>query len=636
MANSRTADPPNYIPIDKIFRIGDNEFTDMGLSVKKDNILHSWKEISAYLERDVRTCHRWEDELGLPIHRIDENSPRSKVFAYKSEIDEWLREKANNHDEKALSARKIQRVFVGFAAVFLLSLIFFGWLYFSKSTRIPSLSEPSLAVIPLKNLNSSEYEEYFSEGITNEIERSLIRLNKIRVIPGSFEATSPYSAPNMGTIGNEVRPDYLVMGELRLDEDKIWLSINLIRTEDNKNLWNASYESDQEDILNVSQRISHKIHEQLNVQVDDALFTQAKSESTADFSAYDAFLKGNFILNRIAEQDDDPWKLYHQGKYFAGRWTPESNEMAISLFNQALELDPTYVRAYIGLARCYANYVNFSWDSGVEWLETAESLLEKAQKIAPDLPEYYTALIGIHLLRDVALNENMNPVVFSLAKEAIAKYPNHPQLNTMIAYCFLTKFGEKGNEEDFAKALDYNERSFLLNPSSLKNIKYAEILMLKKEFYKALDICHMLERSDPSLYSRFVMGQIYYYMGDLARSEEIFRQFDVPLNFKIHSLYYLAMIAAQKGETEKALRLVRDVELLKPEEYRDLSFHLEMASVYFGMGDEESGYHYLGSLFGDSQIQKDRYVNAKFVEIDGNFDRYRNEKKFQNLIQGEK
>ena len=76
--------------IDKVLNKGDNKLTDLGPDMKRREILHSWKEISAYLDRDVRTCHRWEDELGLPIHRIDENSPRSKVFAYTIEIDEHI------------------------------------------------------------------------------------------------------------------------------------------------------------------------------------------------------------------------------------------------------------------------------------------------------------------------------------------------------------------------------------------------------------------------------------------------------------------------------------------------------------------------------------------------------------------
>jgi len=66
--------------------------------MKSSEILDSWKDIARYLERDIKTCYRWEKELGLPIHRIDDTSSRSNVFAYKSEIDQWLQDRAKNRD----------------------------------------------------------------------------------------------------------------------------------------------------------------------------------------------------------------------------------------------------------------------------------------------------------------------------------------------------------------------------------------------------------------------------------------------------------------------------------------------------------------------------------------------------------
>jgi TolB-like protein len=628
MGNSRISGDPKNPFIDKIFSNSDNKYANLGLNLSSKDILHSWKEISLYLDRDVRTCHRWEDELGLPVHRIDENSSRSKVFAYCKEIDQWLKEKAHqNKCEKTLSIWTNRGLRAGLAMGFSLLAVFFVWFYFFKSSAVSSISEPTLTVLPLKNPESAEHEEYFSEGITNEIVKSLKKLNKIKVIPDSGE--------NLKFAEQKLKPDYLMMGELNHGTEMIHLSISLIRTEDNKNLWDGFFECDKKDICDLSMNISHKIHELLNIKVDETLFDQLKNGSTDDFAAYDTFLKGNFILNRISKQNDDPWKLYHQGKYLLGRWTQESNDMAISFFEQAIAIDSNYALAYIGLAQCYAQYVNFWWDSSIEWLNTAEILLEKAQQISPGLPQYYTALIKIYLLKEDVLNEDTSEFVFNLAKEATDKYPNYPQLNSITGYCYMAKFGESGHKEDFEKALEYNEKSFLLNQSSLNNIKYAELLMLKGEFFKAIEVCHLIERSDPSLFSKFMLGEIYYYMGRMEESEEIFRQFNVPLNFKIHSMYFLAMIEAQRGNAEQAKSIIKEAEFIKPEEYRDLPFHLEMASVFFGIGDEESGYKYLKLLFNNGKAKKDKYVNEKFTEIDKNFNKYRDKEKFQNLIRGD-
>jgi tetratricopeptide (TPR) repeat protein len=197
------------------------------------------------------------------------------------------------------------------------------------------------------------------------------------------------------------------------------------------------------------------------------------------------------------------------------------------------------------------------------------------------------------------------------------------------------KFGEKGDEADFKKALDYKERSFLLNPSNISNIKFAELLMLKREFYKAMEVCFFIEKSESSLLSKSMLGEIYYYSGDLDRSRKIFLQLDFPLNFKIYSLFFLAMIAAQKGESEEALQIIQKIETLKPEEFRDYDEEFRLASVYMGLGDKTSGYEHLEIFFNSEHTKKEKFIKLKYLEIDRNFDIIKTDERFQKIIKGE-
>lgn len=634
MAISRMSVPVQPAAFDKNIINRDNNRALLGPEMKESDVLQSWKDISKYLERDIRTCHRWERELGLPVHRVDEKSLRSKVFAYKSEIDQWLREKANNKHEVPF-VWKSKRLIIGLAfGLFILSASFASFFFF-KRAPVSSSSEPTIAVFPFENHSSSEYEEYFSEGITNEIVSGLIRLNKIRVVPAVENDRYENTPESITEIAGALEADYLLFGEMEKKGDDIRINISLIRRKDNKNLWNQVYDSGQEEIFSVKEDICQKVHEKLGVGVDSASLLGSNLGETKDYRAYDTYLKGNYILGRIVEQDDDPWKLCHQGKYYLGRYTQENNELAISLFNQAIEIDSSYAFAYIGLAQCYAHYVNFEWDSDIEWLNKAEGLLKKAQKILPDSPEYYSTSIEIFLLRESCFNEDTGNAVFELANEGIEKYPNHPQLNSIIGHCYLSRFGEKDDEADFEKALEYKERSFLLNPSGVNNVKFAVLLMLKREFYNAVEVCKFIERSDPSLFSKSILGEIYYYSGDLERSREVFLQIDFPLDFKIYSLFYLAMIAAQKGESEEALRIVQKIETLMPEEFKVYEEELKLASVYFGLGNKEQGYEYLESFFNREQAIKERFINLKYTEIDRNFDMFRNEERFKEIIKGE-
>jgi TolB-like protein/Tfp pilus assembly protein PilF len=634
MGISRMSDPVQAATFDKNLIDRNNNRALVAPEMKETDVLQSWKDISRYLERDIRTCHRWERELGLPVHRVDENSLRSKVFAYKSEIDQWLKEKANNRHE-APSIWKRKRLITGLVfGLFLLSA-FFASLNFFKRAPISSSSEPTIAVFPFENHSFSEYEEYFSEGITNEIVSSLIRLNKIRVVPAAESGRFEYTPESIAEIRGGLKADYFLFGEMEKNGDNIRINISLIRGKDNKSLWNQVYDRGREEIFSVKEDICQKVHEKLGIGVDHASLLGSGTGETKNYRAYDTYLKGNYILNRIVEQNDDPWKLCHEGKYYLGRLTQESNEMAISLFNKAVEVDSSYALAYIGLAHCYAHYVNFVWDSDIEWLDKAEDLLEKAQKISPDLDEYYNTLIEISLLKKDCFDESTGEVAFDLANEAIEKYPNHPQLNAITGYCYLSRFGERGDESDFDKALEYKERSFLLNPSDINNIKFVELLMLEREFYKALEVCNFIERAGSSLYSKSMLGEIYYYSGDLDKSREIFLQFDFPLNYKIYSLFFLAMIAAQRGEIEEALELIQKIETLKPEEYGDFDEKLRLASVYFGLGNEEQGYQYIKSFFDDEHTEKEKYIKLRYIEIDRNFDAFRNEERFKKITRGE-
>jgi len=634
MAISRMSGPVRAYSFDKNLVNRNNNRALVGPDMNETDVLQSWKDISRYLERDIRTCHRWERELGLPVHRIDEKSLRSKVFAYKSEIDQWLKEKANNRHE-APTIWKSKRLIIGLAFGFFFVSVFFASLYFLKITPSSPPSEPTIAVFPFENHSSSEYEDYFSEGITNEIVSSMIRLNKIRVVHAAESGRFENTPENKAEIRGDLKADYFLFGEMEKNGDEIRINISLIRRKDNKNLWNKVYESGQEEIFSVKEDICQKVHEKLGIGVDNASLLGSGSSETKDYRAHDTYLKGNYILGRIVKQDDDPWKLCHQGKYYLGRFTQDSNELAISLFNQAVEIDSSYALAYIGLAQCYTHYVNFEWDSNLEWLNKAEDLLKKAQKISPDSPEYYSTLIEIYLLKENCFNENTSEVVFDLANEAIEKYPNHPQLNSIIGHCYLSRFGEKGDEADFEKALECKERSFLLNPSGVNNVKFAELLMLKREFYKAIEVCHFIERADSSLYSKSMLGEVYYYSGDLEKSREIFLQLDFPLNFKIYSMFFMAMIAAQKGEAEEALRLVQKIETLKPEEYGDFDEALRLASVSLGLGNRELGYAYLKSFFTSESIKKEKFIKLKYMEIDRNFDMFRNEERFEEITKGE-
>lgn len=590
--------------------------------------LDSWKEISGYLGRDIKTCSRWEKELRLPVRRIDVSSPKSKVFAYKSEIDQWLKDRSNTDEVKKKSILLNKWIIIGLSAVIIFAVIS---IFVIKSISFSSTpaDDISLAVLPFDNLSSSDDDEYFSQGISSEIFNNLSRVDSLKVIDGLSVSGKKNLQKNANQIGEELGAEYILNGIIKKSEDKIRLKAQLIRSKDGEKVWSGEFEEPEKNIAVFHKKICMDILRLLDKKQASKL---TFAGSTQDPAAFDNYLKGHFILHSASGENNDPWKLYYQGKYYSGNYTQEGNELAISLFNQAIQIDSRFSLAYIGLAQCYVHRVNFFYDYDQKWLEKAEELLAIAQTISPDLPEYYSTQIEICLLRSTVFHEGTKNRAFALAQEGIGKYPNHPQLNSIVGYSYFLKYGDEGEDADFSKALNYKEKSFWLNPYSLNNIVYVELLMLNREYIDAIKVCSLIKDHDSSMMAIFRLGEIYYYLGDVDMSEKIFQQFDRPLEFKIDALLYLAMIASQRGEKEKALKLIDELNLISSENNVFRKDNLKLASVYFGLKMNKLGFDYLRALFNEQLTKENRFIYLKYIDIDKNFNDFREEPKFEEII----
>jgi len=592
--------------------------------------LDSWKEISEYLKRDTRTCIRWKNLYSLPIYKIDDKSPYSRVFAYKSEIDKWLKEKTNNHYRYPLLRNKWTYVVL----VCLIIPVFSFYLFVNSNQKSfdasPDLS--TLAVFPIENLEASPHLGYICEGITNEIINRLLLINDLKVIPFDHEGKKPDITTNPKNIKESLGAEYLLKGKTIPQNNEVYILLELIKTDDHSKVWEKKFNSPEKNITHIIESTYLKITELLNEKDSDMPFLG----SYIDNNSFINYLKGEYILNNMKKEDSDPWELYCKGKYLTGKLSQESNEIAIDFFNKAIEIDSNFGLPYIGLAQCYSNYVNYAWDFDRKWIDKAEAFLNKARSLSSDDPEFYSTAIEVNLVKLVGYGENNTNQIETLVKESIDKYHYHAQLNSIVGYWYFLKFGEKGDIQNFNKALEHKENSFLLSPSSINNIVYAELLMLNKEFDKALDVCKNMERNNPSSFTKFRLGEIYYYMGDLNRSSFIFHQFEnADLKLKIDSLFFLSMILSRMGEREKVHKTVKRIKLLSPENMTRED-DLKLASIYFGLNEKESGYEHLTKHFENISSKYNFYIDLKYIEIDKNFDSERNEKKFKNSYKRKK
>ena len=583
--------------------------------MKNNEILDSWKKISEYLDREIRTCHKWEKDLGLPVHRVDPDSSRSKVFAYKSEIDLWLRERANatsNRLRERKHLRGLKWISIGLIPVSSLLVISSYRLFIYQKGRSPDSGKVvSVAIVPFESYNSSAIDKNFSEGMAVEIANRLALFSKIRVLPPSLY----FENKNIVENGNDA--DFILKGNANKEGNQFKLSVELVDPGKRIKLWGTEYSDSLENILFVQDDICRSLIQMLNSA--DRQSHSSPKEGKPEWQGALANNPVNQLSKKPYGESSDCWKLYYQGRYYLEMYTEEANQIAINLFNQAIEKDAELAQAYIGLAECYCNLVNFNWDSNPTLIDKAESLLQTGQAISPNLPEYYYALTSLLLLKDISLDQGTSEIALETARDGLIKYPNHAGLNSLLGYCHYLRFGETGDPSDFERALEYKKRGFWLKPFSLDNIVFVELLLLDKEFGKAIEVCNIIQKTDQTQFARFKLGVVLYYLGDLERSRSIFQELEnINLDLGVDSLLYQGMIASQEQEKEKALQILERIQKISPSGYIKEE-GLKMASIYAGIGMTDISSRYLNQFFSSSYGKKYRHIYLRYINVDRNF-----------------
>jgi TolB-like protein len=194
-----------------------------------DDHLSSWKEIAAYLRRGVRTVQRWEKTEGLPVRRRRHPDIES-VYALKSELDSWRESRQPSRSPEAFSPAA------------------------GKARR-------RLAVLPFENLSGDPEQEYFSDGLTEEMIAKLGRLHpeRLGVIARTTMMRYKGTKKSVPEIDGELNVDYLLEGSVRRDGGRVRITAQLIKVSDQTHLWAESYDRTVEDILAVQIEVAEKI-----------------------------------------------------------------------------------------------------------------------------------------------------------------------------------------------------------------------------------------------------------------------------------------------------------------------------------------------------------------------------------------
>jgi adenylate cyclase len=277
------------------------------------------------------------------------------VGAYRVLMEPRVTVAGEPETEKRSPARRMP-IFVGTVAVLLLAVAIGIWQFYMRRTSVepvtvnekasPLADNPSIAVLPFNNLSDDPKQEYFTDGMTDELITNLSKISGFLVISRNSSFVYKGKTVPIKQVANELKVKYVLEGSIQRVGDRVRIRAQLIDGTTDHHIWAESYDAVMENIFDLQDKITKNIASVLEVKLTTKEQNRLAAKETANIQAYDAFVKG--------------WEHLL-------RETPDELEQAISLFKEAIELDPMYSRAQAALAWAYlSSSLRFKWQDFIE------------------------------------------------------------------------------------------------------------------------------------------------------------------------------------------------------------------------------------------------------------------------------
>ncbi len=387
----------------------------------------------------------------------------------------------------------------------------------------------SIAVLPFADISLQKDQEYFCDGMTEDIITKLSRLEELKVISRTSVMRYKRAYKDIKEIGRELGVATILEGSIRREKDKIRVSAQLINVEDGFHLWADVFDRRLESVFEVQDEVSQAIADALKIKLTPTRVEALKVGRPGNIDAYEYVLKGMHFINSkyvISHREDD-------------------FKAAVKMLKKAYELDPHYVFAYTGLCWAYQHHYQITGKRGDLVLVIKNA--RNAYEMNPDLVETNGAIAWVHFLK------GEQDEAYQSYKRASEINPNVPGINHLIALFFR-------NLGLLWQALEYSKRNIELDPfflpaHSVRNrclIYSGELGKASVHIKKSLEVepDNFWSLQDYSLLS-IVKRKIDEAEHFLARVEKISPNY--PGN-----RFYRALLLAAKGDSQRALALQKN------------------------------------------------------------------------------
>jgi TolB-like protein/DNA-binding winged helix-turn-helix (wHTH) protein/Flp pilus assembly protein TadD len=564
---------------------------DHGLN-KAINKLREALGDSAENPRFVETVARRGYRFLAEVKIADVAPVRGPGLETQSQLADEARNLAGDTGSRAAAKDSPPKFAVKTAVVVLLLLTvsLAAWELHPWSRTAPAIR--SLAVLPLESLSNDPSQDYFADGMTDELISDLGQISALRVISRTSVMGYKHARKPLPQIARELNVDAIVEGTVLRSGDQVRITAQLIDASADKHIWSQSYEGELRDTLALQSKVAKAIADEIRVNLNPREQAALKSAKVVNPEAYVSYLKG---------------------RYFWNKRSAESLKVALAYFNQAIDEDPTYAQAYSGLSDTYALLGDWQYAA-----MTPKEALPKAKA---------AAIKALEL--DSALGEAHNSLAFCLdgfdwnfdsaGKEflrAIELNPGYATAHHWYAWhlVLLHRYDEALAEMRKAESLD---------PLSLViNADLAELLVLAHSYDESIQQSRKTIEMDPNF------GLAHNHLGQAYLQKHMYGEAIAELQKAVQlsgggptCMANLARADAASGNKREAEKLLGD---LKKRSSPGYSHGSEIAVIYASLGDSDQAMNWLEKGY------EERFNPG--VLLRPGFDPLRSDPRFRDLV----
>jgi TolB-like protein len=471
---------------------------------------------------------------------------------------------------------------------------YLAWMHRGPVAKPPA-GKVMLAVLPVDNLSGDSEQEYFGDGLTEEMIAQLGQLQpkRLGVIARTSAMHYKRTQKPIDEIGRELGVDYILESSFRREGRRVRITAQLIQVRDQTHLWAESYERDLAGVLAIQSEVSERIARALAVELLPAEQARMANARPPNPEAHELYLKGRYHWNRR---------------------TPADLLKATEFFRAAIAVDPSYAVAYAGLGDSYALYSFYGVLPPKESFPQARAAAEKALQLDGTLVEAETTLAFIALYYDwdwAAAETRLKHVLEVRPSYAIARQWYAEYLTAM------------GRTEAAIAEIKLAQEADPLSP--LMKIMEAYVYIYGRQYKQAIEACKRALPLDPNYALTYLhLGSAYDALGRYEEALDAYRKGDELSGGRMTDKLRIVCLYWRSGRHDEATELLQRI--LSPRWEGERPTPASIAMVYATFGDNNKAMAWLEKAY------EARDVSLVRLRVDWRFDPVRSDPRFQDLV----